>query len=350
VKNNFLNYIHYFRGLAILLIVGVHCRTALEWQAASSVNNVLIFGLNSSTILFVFISGFLFQYINAAELNYKNYLSKKLKYVVTPYVLVSIPAIADKLFFENDAYWMDSFYKSLYPPFQVFYMLLTGKHSGPYYFIPVICIIYLVAPILFRIQKSNYFTWITAALVAIGLFTYTYGYYASTLESLLYYLPVYIFGMWACKNRDWILNMRGYVWVALAGSYLLIFYFEISKTIVTQHLYFFEPTTHYFTTQFNFGKLKEMILAILLITAFYRFRKKELKSLALLGSYSFGIYFIHIYFINAVERILDYYQLSRAQNGFPYLIFVICVIGLSTMTVYLIKKIVKDRSRLLIGS
>lgn len=350
MKNNFLNYIHHFRGLAIVLIAAVHCRTSLLWPQDSLLHDLLIYGLDSSTILFVFISGFLFQYVNAEKLDYRNYLLKKIKYVVIPYVLVSIPAIVDKLFFENSAYWMGSFYKSLYMPFQAVYMVLTGKHSGPYYFIPVICIIYLLAPILFRIQKSNYFTWITAALVGIGLFTYAYGYYATTLESLLYYLPVYIFGMWASKSRDRILNMRGYVWLAFAGIYLLIFYFEVTKNIAVQHLYYFEPTTHYFTNQFNFSKLKEMILAILLITLFYRFRKKDFGFLALLGSYSFGIYFIHIYFINAVERILNHYQFSRLQSGFGYLIFVISVIGISTLCVYLIKKIFKERSRLLIGS
>ncbi len=350
MKNNFLNYIHNFRGLAIILIAAVHCRTSLLWPQDFLLHELLIYGLDSSTILFVFISGFLFQYANAEKLNYKNYLLKKLKYVITPYVLVSIPAIIDKVIFEDNIYWMDPLYKNSHPVFQVVYLLFTGKQSGPFYFIPMICIIFLLAPILFRIQKSTYFSWIMATLVGIGLFTYAYGYYASTIESLLYYLPIYVFGMWACKNRDWILNMRSYVMIALASSYILILYFEITKTIITQHLYFFEPTSHYFTTQFNFSKLKEMILAILLITVFYRFRKKDLSFLALLGSYSFGIYFIHIYFINATERIIDYYQLSRLQKGFTYLIFVISVLGLSAITVYLIKKIFKDRSRLLIGS
>ncbi|MFM9840175.1 MAG: acyltransferase family protein [Cyclobacteriaceae bacterium] len=352
MKNNFLSYIHNFRGFAILLIVGVHCRTSLLWPEDSIFLHLLTYGLDSSTILFVFISGFLFQYLNAEKFNYSDYLSKKIKYVIIPYVLISIPALLDKLLIETDAHWMSSFYKGLYPPFQVVYMLATGKHSGPFYFIPMISIIFLISPILYRIQKTNYFSVITAVVVGIGLFTYAYGYYATLLESLIYFLPVYLFGMWASKNREWILGVSNYILLGMVGLYLTIFYLEMSHAVKVEHLHFFESTPHYLTSQFNWGKLKELILAIVLLIFFYRLslRGKNLNYLAWLGSFSFGIYFVHIYFINVIELTLNYFHISRMQNGIGYFAFTAAIIGISALTVYIIKKVFSEKSRILIGS
>ena len=111
LKEDFLNYLHHFRGFAILLIVGVHCRTSIAWPQESITHDVFFYALDFATILFVFISGFLFQYLNQQNLDYPSYLLKKIKHVIIPYVIVSIPAIADKLFIETDAPWMSDFYK-----------------------------------------------------------------------------------------------------------------------------------------------------------------------------------------------------------------------------------------------
>lgn len=330
--------------------MGVHCRTSIQWPEGSVVHNLFIHGLDSSTILFVFISGFLFQYINAEKFEYTSYLSKKIKYVMIPYVLVSIPALLDKLFLETNAYWMNDFYKSLYAPLKIVFMLVTGKHSGPFYFIPMISIIFFITPFLYKIQKSNYFSVITLIVVGSGLFTYAYGYYGSIGESLLYFLPVYIFGMWVSKNREQILFMSNYFFIGLLCSYLIIFYLEMTNAIFVEHLSFFQPTHHYFTAHFNWSKLKEMMLAIILLTVFFKLRNRDLSHLALLGSYSFGIYFVHIYFTNLTEYLIRYFKISSVQNGLGFLMFTAITVGISTITVYAVKKIFRDRSRLLIGS
>lgn len=237
-NNRFLPYVHHFRGLAIVLIVGVHCRTSLLWPADSWANKILTFGLDSSTILFVFISGFLFQHLNTTDFVFSDYIKKKLKYVVVPYVLVSIPAIADKLLFETNAVWMTPFYQELPWPFQALYLLATGKHSGPFYFIPVIVLIYCLSPLLFPFQKAKSFQWLGVVIPLVGLFTYAYGYYANVLESLLYFLPVYILGMWVSKNKEAILPIPNFYIIGMAMIYLILLSCEVMGLIKPQHLHF----------------------------------------------------------------------------------------------------------------
>lgn len=349
-KERFLRYIHHFRGLAIILIVAVHCRTALHWPDDSAINKFLTHFLDSSTILFVFIAGFLFQYLNANSFQFQEYIFKKAKHVIVPYVLISIPAVVDKLFFETDAYWMTPFYKSLSMPFQAVYLLATGKHSGPFYFIPMIAVIYCLAPLLFRFQKTKLFAWAGGLIALLGLFTYAYGYYGNIGESLLYFLPVYVFGMWASYHKDKLITMNNTILISLTLFYLIVLSLEVSQLIHPQHLNFFEDKPHYFTTIFNLSKLKEITLAIILLVGFYRLQEKKIEWLTVLGNLSFGIYFVHIYFINATERIMDFLNLSRLQNGVGYLVFTAGIIALSVTAVWLVKKLFKNRSRLLIGS
>jgi peptidoglycan/LPS O-acetylase OafA/YrhL len=229
-------------------------------------------------------------------------------------------------------------------------MIITGKHSGPFYFIPMISIIFLLSIFLFRIQKSRYFDAVAFGIIGAGLFTYAYGYYATLAESLFYFLPVYIFGMWASRNRKMILGMTNPAMFFLIILYLIIFTFEITQVIDTEHLQFFESTPHYLTTHINWSKLKEMILAVILLIFFYRSRNAGFHCLAQLGSFSFGIYFLHIYFINAAEHLLDHFYISRLQQGLGFLVLTIIVVAASIFTVYIVKLIFKNKSRILIGS
>ncbi len=349
MKNNFLNYIHNFRGFAIILIVGVHCRTSIDWPKDSIIHDLLFYGLDFATILFVFISGFLFQYVHAEKLNYTRYLSKKLQYVVIPYILVSIPAILDKLLIETNAHWMTDYYKGLNTFWQIIYMLCTGKHSGPFYFIPMICLIFILAPLFYRIQKWRFFNFLMAGVVLLGMFSYNYGYYATLWESLVYFVPVYIFGIWAGKNHSWLSELSTNILLLLVGIYIIIFYLEMINVIDVYRLKSFKEP-EYFTPIFNWGKFKVMLLAIIFLNIFYRLKQYDFSLLTTLGNYSFGVYFIHIYFINAISYLLNHFHLSITQNLLIFVCYLAFVMGASMTCVFVIKKIFPKRSRLLVGS
>ena len=57
----FLTSFAYYRGIAIVLIVIGHCYGLSGWTFASYPERVLANILTGSTVLFVFISGFLFH-------------------------------------------------------------------------------------------------------------------------------------------------------------------------------------------------------------------------------------------------------------------------------------------------
>ena len=88
----FLRYVHNFRGLAILMIVAGHIAGLLTFVAHPGLNAAIQSLTINGSVYFVFIAGFLFQFLSR-KYQYNRYLEKKVKNVILPYVLVSIPAI-----------------------------------------------------------------------------------------------------------------------------------------------------------------------------------------------------------------------------------------------------------------
>ena len=85
----FLTSFSYYRGIAIVLIVIGHCYGLSGWTFASYPERVLANILTGGTVLFVFISGFLFHQVFYLGFDFRWFLTKKLRRVATPYLLWS---------------------------------------------------------------------------------------------------------------------------------------------------------------------------------------------------------------------------------------------------------------------
>src|SRR5688500_18071214 len=94
----FLPYVHFLRGVAILYVISVHARGfASYWESSPDVYYFLDSFSDPSegngTALFLFIGGFLFQHLTHRYFDFKKYLSSKFKNLILPYLIISIPLI-----------------------------------------------------------------------------------------------------------------------------------------------------------------------------------------------------------------------------------------------------------------
>lgn len=347
-KEGYLNYIHLFRGLAILIIVGIHCRISFPWPDDSVVKDIFTTLLDNGTVLFVFIAGFLFQYLRG-KYEYVSYLKRKAKYVILPYIIASVPAILADLYEKTIPVWMPESVAAQPKIMQALYMLATGKHLGPFWFIPMITIFYLISPLLIKIDRPVFYKTLFPVLFVAGLFTFRFGYFSNIFDSFVHYLPVYIYGMWGARYRMKLIHLR-WRWVLLLSAiYIFIAFLEVSNTVYVPKLSSFQEaaTAPYFS--FNFAKLKVSLLCIVLLRLFYSVNS-EMKMLKLLGDYSFGIYFIHLYVITAVEMIMKRIHPSFELGLFTFLLYIIIVTVVTVLIVAVVKKIFKKKSRYVIGS
>jgi probable poly-beta-1,6-N-acetyl-D-glucosamine export protein len=351
-KKDFLNYIHYFRGLAILLIVGLHAAVTLNWEDGLLERKFLIVIFNNGTVLFVFIAGFLFYHLHKDRFNYGDYLKKKFLYVIVPYLIVSIPALIDKFYFDKigDHWWMDRGFAENSPVRKILFLLITGRHMGVFWFIPMISVVYLISPLILRFARTQAFLYIVPVLTFLSLYTFRFGYYANIVLSLQYFFPIYLFAIWIYKIKDLIFRHSEII----AGCLALIF-LSISVGEMMEWLPFDETIglrdVKYTVYRFNYNKFKMVLFAILALTSFYMVNHVKMPFLKRLGDYSFGIFFVHLYVIQ-VFRLLDrarYLPISP-PNLLTFFIYFAVVILLTVVLVKLVRLSFKDYSRYVIGS
>jgi fucose 4-O-acetylase-like acetyltransferase len=347
----FLNYIHQFRGFSILLIVGIHTLTSIPWRGNAYAKNIIFSLMNNGTVLFVFIAGFLFFYLSKDKFHYFTYLIKKLKYVMLPYLIISIPGLIDKLYFDNGAHWwmkngfMDESWWQ-----KIFIMLITGRHSGVLWFMPMIAVFYVLSIVFIKWAKTRSFDFLVPLLVVAGFWTFQFGYYAHIGLSFVHFLPVYLMGMWVAKFKEDIFKYSRHLLWLMAGVYLMISFLEVIGYISLSHLVDLRDQNT-LSLAFNVGKLKASVFCIFLLIFF---KARETRTSGLLertGDDSFGIFFLHLYFINVFRLLFKQgYLPIIGLNIATYLLYAAILIVLCLTAIYIIKLIFKNNSRLIIGS
>lgn len=351
----FLPYIHFLRGVAILYVVGVHARGfASYWETSPEVYHFMdIFSDPSEgngTTLFLFIGGFLFQHLTSQYFNFRKYLTQKFKVLIMPYLLISIPLIIIRLTigFESPSLPEDFHDRSVVH--KIGHFLLTGSHLPPFWFISTIILFYFTAPVLHALDNRRFYLYVFPVILLACLFTYRPEHNANPFLSYLHFIPVYMLGMWASYFKNKILSDDPKLLYALIFVYLAMSAAEIAGWITLPRSMSFEDVLSGGILVFNFYLLKALVLCFLWLTFFYRLRHKAFPTLEQLGSYSFGLFFVHYFFISISRKIFELSGIPFDFSVPTYLIYFLLILLASMGTVYLIKKVTGPYSRNIIGS
>lgn len=139
-KQGFDLAMHYFRAFAIFSVISVHMWIVPPLEGHESMSRFLdmLRGVlfHSSTLYFVFISGYLFHFLAQRKFDLRTYYRKKLLNVIVPYVILSV-------FFTGYAFFWYS-YTGEVPRFtklatgcrEFFQALLYGDVVLTYWYIP----------------------------------------------------------------------------------------------------------------------------------------------------------------------------------------------------------------------
>ena len=138
-----LTYFDFLRGIAILLVIGIHTYTISPFEGAS---NILRIGiretLNFAVPLFLAISGFFIAKKDISDKkSYFSFLKKQLPRVYVPTLIWSLPMLV--LWLSQGKDIMMSIVK-----------VLGCMTFGPYYFIALIIQLYLLHPIIKKMAEK----------------------------------------------------------------------------------------------------------------------------------------------------------------------------------------------------
>ena len=265
----YLNSINFFRGISIIFIVFGHCLGLADFSYDSVFGNAIYNLTLGGTTFFVFISGFLFHHIFYAKFQYRQFLIKKTKYVLLPYLILSTLPIAYLLLRISIAGISSSSsitnrYNELFS-FPIFGHYLTGVDENfiGYWYIPFILIIFLLSPLFIRFIKLNFKAQIliTILLLICSIFMHR-GIESnafSVFQNVLFFTPIYLFGIISSEKKDVI-----YVKLKKREFYIL----SIALTLAIYQAYIGE-LGNYQKSPFIYGGVDLMIVQKILLCLFF---------------------------------------------------------------------------------
>jgi len=274
--------------------------------------------------LFILISGFVLELNYDYHASYWAYLKKRVSRILIPYL-----------------FWSLIYYFLIYTQNHdnLVSVLLTGSASYQLYFIPTLCIFYLLFPLLHKAYKFIARIPVLALLGITQILLMNQDYFVkqySFPDPVRIFILSYFFfitGMVAGKNKDKIIETVGKIKYALIIliPYLIYYIFEEGKT-----RYFKTYSIEAFYSQWRPSVLiYTLVLGAIL---FYAFDKSRLRFQIVewLSKLSFLVFFIHVIIL---EQIWKYLGRNLFNPVIFDLVFFILVMVASFGVAYLIHKI-----------
>ncbi len=337
---------HYFRGFAIFSVLGTHMWISPqipgledERMLLECLRSILF---HSTTLYFIFISGYLFDYVyqrKPFQLG-KFYLSK-VRNVLCPYLVLStlFILIAAYLAAEGlDVPYFINHGNAMTTAMDIVDALFFGKADITYWYIPFILSVYLVSPLLFKVSGKN-FLYLTffSALVPLVI---QRDELTDFFRNYCFFYPVFILGVFFARYR--------YPAVAFLKRHVI----AIAVVAVVSTLFLAREFYHPTLPNVELGYYISVLSTGALVLVFFECFQFESKVLELLAVYSFPLYFLHDSIICVAQKPLFALGLSVKSDAmflvsvFTFFVELFIALGL----IYVMKRILGRYSRLVIGS
>ncbi len=346
-SSNYLRSFEYFRAVTILIIVAGHCYGIAGWKIETFSDRVLANLLSGGTSLFVFISGFLFHHVFYPRYDYVTFVKNKVKNVYIPYLFLSIIPVVLAIYSRNpypEFYFGpdDTFFDQIIRPFFLYYW-----HGGVmvYWYIPFIMAIFLISPLFVFFIKQSFNFRISAVvfLSLISVFVHRPVNNLSIFQSVIYFIPVYIFGILCSMERDFLYRVFNakdhYIFcIVLALAVLQAAVMDTCGNLQKDIFDFNGVDISFF---------QKMVMCVFFMIYLRRFDGEDFKILQRIASASFSIYFLHGWFVFIIWMFYGYYQEYSGLYLLP--VFSALVVWISYSFAVRVRKAFPNKSRMLIG-
>ena len=341
----FIPYIHSFRAVAIVAVVISH--VDFPFGRLTLGERLLLSVSRDASVLFLFIAGFLFQYLSTG-FSYRRYLKSKLQNVILPYVIVSLPLLLHQYYRQFGPFAVAS--RRFENPFlQGAWALLTAAQMpAPMWFIPMIACLYLAAPFLLAMDRHPKFYWIAVPLLLNAMFCHRPMPVNHIGQALVYFAPAYVIGMWFSRYQQ---RCTAFVEANLVTLFSIWAAAEIFSVVVLNRsgpifgaAYSFERGV------LDLNLPDKLLLSVCLVGVLSRYQSVIGHRLDYLAGASFGVFFVHGYVLNAAERRVAKVWDHGAPLGISTAMVVvpICVL-VSLGLVAAVRAVAGKRSRHIIG-
>lgn len=350
-KPDYLAYLHGFRGVAILCIIGAHAWSVLGFVSGaqdSNPNYIWLYAssetlFHGSTLFFALISGILFTRILRTK-SWKTFYVGKFKNVFSPYLFICLLLTAiswPEYLAYGKANGMHFFF-----PEELAKNIVSGQAQTHLWYIPVLFVLFLLTPAVNALLKPGKgIAVILLSLIPLVVSRTTYPDLLS-IQTVVFFLGAYSFGMYLGERLQ---PMLAFIERHL-GLMLVLF---AATTAANFLLFFWDYVPAGFTSLHqSVVYTQKMLLALLLLYVLHAHEARLPKILDVLGTYAFSLYFLHFSFVWMLSEAFakqfpNASILSLVAGGL--LIYVLSVV-LSLLLSMVLRKLFGKYSRMLIGT
>jgi hypothetical protein len=344
----FLISLNHFRAIAIVFIVSGHFLPISNIEFDSFIERLIFNLISGGTGLFVFISGFLFHYVFYKKFQYKTFITKKLKNVFIPYLILGLVPVLyyvlsprdffDGMFLPLDDSWIERY---IVPTIKYYW---TGRFFTAYWYIPFIIVTFILAPIHIKFikQSMSLQVFIMLFMSLISIYMHRPVDNLSVFQSVIYFQSIYFIGIFCSLHHQSIYEKA-------KGKEYYLFIIVILIACLQTYL---GNLGNYHKTALDYSGIDLMFIQKVFLSLFFmiwlhRFEHVNNKFLHLLASTSFTIFFIHPIFLWILSKVSFIFSL-----GDPWLtsiVIIITVVFTCIITALVMKKILPKMSRYIIG-
>lgn len=327
------------KGISIIAVVIIHSTSYLLKSGSVYDDIGLIFRqvLNFAVPVFLFIAGY-FSF-STKKISNVDYLISRSVRILPPYIFWSLIFFLASTFILGQSFDIRKLISGL----------IFGTSIGIGYFVIVLIQFTIITLIIKKIQNRKTHINLIILFSLIGII-YTYltklllpnhilsAFPFSALPFFVWY-PFFHFGYYLSMYKPEV-RLR-YSAIPLL---ILFFLLTIAEGYLLKNL-----------VNIDFGasqiKLSSFILSLFICILIYQYRKNQVsnKTLIFLGLNSYGIYLIHMLFISFFNKFLSRIWINGDFKLSGVLILTILSLLLSIITIQIIKKVLKSKSKYIIG-
>ena len=293
--------------------------------------------LGASTIYFLFISGYLCQFLEFKKrTSVISFYTKKLKNVICPYVVCSLVTCIIMCIIGGERYLvfsMDNFSFS-----RLFKGLIFGSMQYQYWYIPFVSILFLVSPVFIRMSDRmllGAFMISACCLVCFPVRGQVYPVaWPNTFYLYSYFTGFYLLGF-VYARRKCLFD------VYLKRYFIINLFFAILLAVLLQWQGLFSLTLVSADLAIAMQRFFTLCVVLVVLQKIHR----KIFVLDLFAKYSFTLFFLHMFFIQ------DFLNAANRLSG-PYWEIVLCLVYIAIVLVVsiLLKSALGRNSRIYIGS
>lgn len=348
-EKKYLKSLNWFRGIAIIFVFLSHVP---KGEINGITANFLHSFFGNGTFYFVFISGYLFWHLKD-RFEYIGYIKNKIKNVILPYLFVLTPVLILYGILEVN---LDTPNEVLFSGLLIkngliWHLLVGGMAANPpLWFIPMIIIFFITSPIIYSLSESKYFNILLLITIVFSILSFRPDTLQYPLYSYFHFYGVYLFGIFCKKNERLVFYHSKKIALISFFSYFAFVIIDVNYGVFGSGAPKFAPmfTDGMSLIYINYNQIQKLFGAVFFLSfLFYIENKNELNIIALdtCAKYSFGIFFIHYYWIVILRNLFNGTHLS-------YIIISIVGFMASLISLYIFKGIVarmKLDSRIFVG-